>query len=182
MYSLCIYSHKTGIMLFVNQREYIHLESPILIGTVVVVVDIATRLQHFRAASLLLQKMLANDRMGGGANEMFRIAIAIAARSRQCYGSIVLRRCASRGHCSRWWSSSFPRSSSSSSSCRPKERRSPIVTLVQRGQHMTMTAARCQSTRAGCRCRGPSANDNLRQSTPSFRRPLGSIGGAICAS
>jgi hypothetical protein len=46
---------------------------------------------------------------------------------------------------------------------------------------MKMTAARRQSTRAGCRCRGPSAEDDPRQSTPSLRRPLGSIGGAIHA-
>jgi hypothetical protein len=47
---------------------------------------------------------------------------------------------------------------------------------------MTMTAARRQSTRAGCRRHWPSAEDEPRQSTPSLRRPLGSIGGAIRAT
>jgi hypothetical protein len=66
----CIYSHciclpETGIMLFVNQREYVYSEPPVVICTVVIVVDIATRRQHFRAASLLPQMMSANDGRGG---------------------------------------------------------------------------------------------------------------------
>jgi hypothetical protein len=40
MYSHCICLLETGITLFVNQRGYIHSEPPIVICTVVVVVDI----------------------------------------------------------------------------------------------------------------------------------------------
>jgi hypothetical protein len=48
----CMYSHhtcspKTGITLFVNQREYADLEPPDVICTVVVFVNIAARRQHF---------------------------------------------------------------------------------------------------------------------------------------
>jgi hypothetical protein len=47
MYSHCICLPETGIMLFVNQRGYVHSEPPIVICTVVVVVDIAARQQRF---------------------------------------------------------------------------------------------------------------------------------------
>jgi hypothetical protein len=72
-------------------------------------------------------------------------------------------------------------SSSYSSSC-TKERRSQIMTLVRQGQHTTLTTARRRSMRAGCHRRRPGIEDDLRRSTPSLRRPLGSIGGAICAT
>ncbi len=65
MYSHCICSPKTGITLFVNQRGYIHLELPVVICTIVFVVDIASRQQRFRAASLLPRLMSANDGPGG---------------------------------------------------------------------------------------------------------------------
>jgi hypothetical protein len=47
MYSHCICLLETGIMLFVNQRGYVHSEPPIVICTVVIVVNIAARQQHF---------------------------------------------------------------------------------------------------------------------------------------
>jgi hypothetical protein len=65
MYSYCICSPETGIVLFVNQREYVHSEPPVIIPTVVVVVDIAARRQCFRAASLLPRMTSANDGRGG---------------------------------------------------------------------------------------------------------------------
>ncbi len=66
MYSHCICSPKTGIMLFVNQRGYVRLEPPVIICTIIVIVDIAARQQRFQAASLLPRKMSANNNMGGG--------------------------------------------------------------------------------------------------------------------
>jgi hypothetical protein len=65
MYSHCICSPETGIMLFVNQKEYVHSEPPVVIRTVIVVVDIAARRLRFRAASLLPRMTSANDRRGG---------------------------------------------------------------------------------------------------------------------
>jgi hypothetical protein len=65
MYSHCIRLPETGIMLFVNQREYVHSELPIIICTVVVVVNIAAGQQRFRAASLLPQMTSANNGWGG---------------------------------------------------------------------------------------------------------------------
>jgi hypothetical protein len=65
MYSHCICSPETGITLFVNQRGYVHSEPPVVICTVVVVIDIAARRQRFRAASLLPRMMSANDGRGG---------------------------------------------------------------------------------------------------------------------
>jgi hypothetical protein len=56
---------ETGIMLFVNQREYIHSEPPVIICTVVIVVDIAARQQCFRATSLLPRMTSANNGQGG---------------------------------------------------------------------------------------------------------------------
>ncbi len=47
MYSHCICLPETSITLSDNHRRYIHLEPPIIIRTVIVVVDIATRGQHF---------------------------------------------------------------------------------------------------------------------------------------
>jgi hypothetical protein len=47
MYSHCICLPETGITLFVNQRGYVHSVLPIIICTVVVVVDIAARQQRF---------------------------------------------------------------------------------------------------------------------------------------
>jgi hypothetical protein len=144
MYSHCICSPKTGIMLFVNQRGYVHSEPTVVIRTVVDVVDIAARRQRFRAASLLPRKISANGGTGGGADETFRVAIAVAARSRQCSGSIVLRRCASHGHCSRWWSSSFPRNRPSLANRRhhrprppPKPKRTPIPDRDSRPRRAT---------------------------------------------
>ncbi len=44
LYSYCVCSPKSGIMLFINQRGYIHLKPPVVICTVlVVVVNIAAR-------------------------------------------------------------------------------------------------------------------------------------------
>ncbi len=44
MSSHYIYLPKTGIILFINQRGYVHLEPPVVIPTVViVVVDIAAK-------------------------------------------------------------------------------------------------------------------------------------------
>jgi hypothetical protein len=64
--SHCIFLPKTGITLFINQRGYDHLEPPVVICTVIlIVVNIATRQQHFQAASLLPQMMSANNRPGG---------------------------------------------------------------------------------------------------------------------
>jgi hypothetical protein len=65
MYSHCICSPETGITLFVNQRGYVHSEPPVILCTVVVVVDIAARRQRFRAASLLPRMMSANNGQGG---------------------------------------------------------------------------------------------------------------------
>jgi hypothetical protein len=49
----------------VNHRGYVHSEPPVVIRTVIVVVDIAARQQHFRAAFLLPRMMSANDGLGG---------------------------------------------------------------------------------------------------------------------
>ncbi len=140
MYSHCICSPETGITLFVNQRGYVHSEPPAVICTVVVVVDITARRQRFRAASLLPRMMSANDGRGGGADEPFQGAIAVAAQSRQCSGSIVLLRCASHGHCSHFWPSSSrncPFLASSRRHCPPPPARK---TLVRGGKHTTTTA------------------------------------------
>ncbi len=167
------------------------MESPVIICTIVVVVDIAARRQHFQAASLLPRKMSANG--GTGGRPMRRSALpslpppdrnnvplpssfsvappmataVIGGRHfslvivplLQTVAVIVLVLLIS-----------------------PKECRSPIVTLVQGGQHMTTTAALRQSTHMGCCCCGPSAKDDPHQSTPSLHQPLGSIGGVIRAT
>jgi hypothetical protein len=65
MYSHCICLPETGIMLVVNQREYVHSEPPDVIRTVVIVVDVAARRQRFRAASLLPRMTSANNGRGG---------------------------------------------------------------------------------------------------------------------
>jgi hypothetical protein len=64
MYSHCICLPKTGITLIVNHRGYVHLELPNDICTVIVVVNIAARRQHFQATSLLPQMMAANNGPG----------------------------------------------------------------------------------------------------------------------
>ncbi len=78
MSSHCICSPKTGITLFINQRGYVHLGPPVVICTVlVIVVNIATRGQRFRAASLLPQMMSANDGPGAGRRDVTRVLILV---------------------------------------------------------------------------------------------------------
>jgi hypothetical protein len=63
LYSHCSCSPKTGITLLNNQRGYAHSEPTVFICTVGGgSIDIATRRQHFQAASLLPGMMSANDR------------------------------------------------------------------------------------------------------------------------
>jgi hypothetical protein len=70
LYSHCICSPKTSIMLFIIKWG---TKPPIVIFTVVVVViDIAARQQHFRAASLLPQMMPANKGPGGSRRDILR--------------------------------------------------------------------------------------------------------------
>jgi hypothetical protein len=65
MYSHFICLPETGITLSVHHRGYVHLELPVVIRTVIVVVGIAARRQRFQAASLLPRMMSANDGPGG---------------------------------------------------------------------------------------------------------------------
>ncbi len=93
---------------------------------------------------------VGQQRAGRGADETFRGAITVVPQSQRCSGSIVLLHCASHGHSSHWWPSSFPRNRPFLANSRhhcpcppppaPKERQSRIVTLVQGGQHTTTTA------------------------------------------
>jgi hypothetical protein len=65
----CVCLPKTGITLFINQRRYNHLDLPVIICNIIVVVidDIAERQQHFQAASHLPRMMSANGGRVGGA-------------------------------------------------------------------------------------------------------------------
>jgi hypothetical protein len=65
MYSHCICLPETGITLFVNPRSCIHLVPPIVICTVIIVVDTPARRQRFQATPLLLRMMSANNGPGG---------------------------------------------------------------------------------------------------------------------
>ncbi len=167
------------------------MEPPVIIRTVVVVVDIAARRQRFRAASLLPRMMLANPGWGGSRQDvpryhrchrpiaaMFRFHSPSALRLPRPLQSLVVVIVPLSLSLSREPS----RSSSSFSSSRPKERRSQIVKFVRGVQHTTTTAARRRSMRAGSRRHRPGVEDDPRQSTPFLRRPLGGISGAIRAT
>ncbi len=148
MYSHCICLPETGITLFVNQRGYVHSEAPVVICTLIVVVDIAARQQCFRAASLLPQMMLANNGRGG---EPTRRSAVQSPSPPDCDNVLVSSSfcvapptaTADIGGRHRLVIVPFLQTVvviiSSSSSC-PKECQSWIVTLVQGGKHTTTTA------------------------------------------
>ncbi len=150
------------------------------------------RRRHRRETTAFLSRIPppANDvgqrRAGGGANQTFRGAIAVAARrdNFRFHRPLALR---------------LPRPlqlvvvivpllfslfrepllpSSSSSTSRLKERQSQIVKLIRGGQHTTTTAARRRSTRTGSRRRRPGVEDDPRRFTPFLCQSLSGIGGA----
>jgi hypothetical protein len=190
-YSHCICSPKTGITLFTNTRRYVHSEPPIVIYTVVVVVDnIASRQQRFRVASLLPQMMLANDEPGGEPTRLSAVSswlqpncnnvlVQLSFGVAPPMATAVVGAC----HCSLVIVLHLQTVAIISLILLLPPKRMPFLDHenVQGGQHTTTMVALHQSTRVGSRCCWPGSEDNPYQSSPFLCWSLGGIGGAIGA-